>query len=63
MPGPPGRAGEKGLPGGPGQPGPWGVPGEPGIASAYCPSDCGVSQILEPAYGPPSYGFPTSYAG
>ncbi|OZC08546.1 collagen triple helix repeat protein [Onchocerca flexuosa] len=38
--GPPGRYGKKG------EEGPWGPPGEPGQPAAYCPSDCGVSQIF-----------------
>ncbi|KHN74833.1 Collagen alpha-5(VI) chain [Toxocara canis] len=52
-PGKPGSIGPVGPPGRPGRrgdEGPWGPPGEAGQPAAYCPSDCGVSQILAPAY-------------
>jgi len=48
-----GEAGPTGPPGNYGQPGPsgaWGPPGEIGLPSTYCPSDCGVSEILAPVY-------------
>ncbi|KAK0404901.1 hypothetical protein QR680_017689 [Steinernema hermaphroditum] len=48
-PGPIGPPGPGGNPGAPGMEGPWGPPGEPGQPASYCPSDCGVSQILAPA--------------
>ncbi|KAH7702173.1 Cuticle collagen dpy-7 precursor [Aphelenchoides avenae] len=56
LPGMPGRPGPIGPPGAsgrggrPGDEGPWGPPGEPGEPASYCPSDCGVSQILAPSY-------------
>ncbi|KAI1709356.1 collagen triple helix repeat (20 copies) domain-containing protein [Ditylenchus destructor] len=49
-PGPIGPIGVTGLIGEPGEVGPWGPPGEPGQPSSYCPSDCGVSQILAPSH-------------
>ncbi|VDD90856.1 unnamed protein product [Enterobius vermicularis] len=53
MPGKTGKMGVDGLPGKPGRPGddgPWGPPGEPGEPAAYCPSDCGVSEIFAPSF-------------
>ncbi|KAI6222886.1 Cuticle collagen lon-3 [Aphelenchoides fujianensis] len=52
MPGPSGANGPVGPPGAFGKygdAGEQGPPGEPGLPSAYCPSDCGVSQILAPS--------------
>uniref|UniRef100_A0AC35U9W2 Col_cuticle_N domain-containing protein n=1 Tax=Rhabditophanes sp. KR3021 TaxID=114890 RepID=A0AC35U9W2_9BILA len=51
----PGENGERGLQGPQGKRGTYGrvgdagMPGEPGVPASYCPSDCGVSQILAPA--------------
>ncbi|WKY16374.1 hypothetical protein Q1695_001213 [Nippostrongylus brasiliensis] len=48
-PGSPGAAGPIGPPGnqGPvGLEGPYGPPGDPGMPASYCPSDCGVQNIL-----------------
>uniref|UniRef100_A0A0N4ZRC9 Col_cuticle_N domain-containing protein n=1 Tax=Parastrongyloides trichosuri TaxID=131310 RepID=A0A0N4ZRC9_PARTI len=47
-PGPIGVMGPPGLPGKAGNMGDYGMPGEPGVPGTYCPSDCGVSQILAP---------------
>ncbi|KAI6174060.1 Cuticle collagen lon-3 [Aphelenchoides besseyi] len=53
MPGPPGQMGIMGSPGSYGKNGDvgeQGPPGEPGdMTSPYCPSDCGVSEILAPS--------------
>uniref|UniRef100_A0A914VM46 Nematode cuticle collagen N-terminal domain-containing protein n=1 Tax=Plectus sambesii TaxID=2011161 RepID=A0A914VM46_9BILA len=49
-PGPVGPPGPTGNAGPPGPEGPWGPPGEPGLPATYCPSDCGVSEILAPSH-------------
>lgn len=51
-PGPMGPPGPNGYHGPRGEVGPWGPPGEPGQPASYCPSDCGVSQILAPSIAP-----------
>ncbi|CAJ0938208.1 unnamed protein product, partial [Mesorhabditis belari] len=47
--GPPGASGPMGAAGRQGHPGnegPYGPPGDAGMPASYCPSDCGVSQIV-----------------
>nr|CDJ86939.1 Collagen triple helix repeat domain containing protein [Haemonchus contortus] len=49
--GTPGESGSSGPPGEmgiPGDEGPYGPPGDPGMPASYCPSDCGVSQVVAP---------------
>lgn len=48
-PGPNGPPGEMGNAGKTGEEGPYGPPGDPGMPASYCPSDCGVSQIVAPS--------------
>ncbi|KAK6759988.1 hypothetical protein RB195_021501 [Necator americanus] len=45
-PGPAGPAGPVGQEGSIGMEGPYGPPGDPGMPASYCPSDCGVQNIL-----------------
>ncbi|KAL6724568.1 collagen triple helix repeat protein [Ancylostoma duodenale] len=45
-PGPAGPAGPMGQEGPVGMEGPYGPPGDPGMPASYCPSDCGVQNIL-----------------
>ncbi|XGW34957.1 hypothetical protein V3C99_018754 [Haemonchus contortus] len=46
LPGPAGPAGPVGDQGPVGMEGPFGPPGDPGMPASYCPSDCGVQNIL-----------------
>uniref|UniRef100_A0A1I7XIV7 Col_cuticle_N domain-containing protein n=1 Tax=Heterorhabditis bacteriophora TaxID=37862 RepID=A0A1I7XIV7_HETBA len=45
-PGPAGPIGQTGKHGPYGMDGPFGPPGDPGMPASYCPSDCGVQNIL-----------------
>ncbi|CAI4228596.1 unnamed protein product [Auanema sp. JU1783] len=53
--GPTGALGPLGKSGHPGQEGSFGPPGDPGMPSSYCPSDCGVQNILSDMFTAPSH--------